>query len=85
MHFLTLTLTLTPKLSSPNQHLPLGYTACRYLTNVRVVWKADLAANFNASIPYTTIQTIKVRNQTKFGRVLVFGTFKRCQGYVLGN
>jgi hypothetical protein len=59
--------------------------ACRYLTNVRVVWKADLAANFNASIPYTTIQTIKVRNQTKFGRALVFGTFKRCQGYVLGN
>jgi len=61
-----------------------GNLGTLYLTNIRVVWKADLAANFNASIPYTTVRYIKIRSQTKFGRALVFHTFSRMQGYVLG-
>lgn len=61
-----------------------GNLGTMYLTNVRVVWKADLAPNFNASMPYTTISSIRVRNHDMFGRALVFDTFQRAGGYVLG-
>jgi Bardet-Biedl syndrome 5 protein len=54
-----------------------------FLTNVRVVWHANLAANFNVSLPYMQIKTIRVR-ESKFGRALVIETFSRAGGYILG-
>jgi Bardet-Biedl syndrome 5 protein len=54
-----------------------------YFTNVRVVWHADLANNFNVSCPYMQIKSITIRN-SKFGRALVIETFSRAGGYILG-
>ncbi len=54
-----------------------------YVTNVRVVWFASLAENFNVSIPYVQIRTIKVRD-SKFGNALVIETSAlRCVSVVL--
>ena len=54
-----------------------------FLTNVRVVWHANLASNFNVSVPYMQIKQIRVRD-SKFGRALVIETFSRAGGYILG-
>jgi Bardet-Biedl syndrome 5 protein len=32
-----------------------GNLGCFFLTNVRIVWHANLAANFNVSLPYIQI------------------------------
>jgi Bardet-Biedl syndrome 5 protein len=32
-----------------------GNLGCFFLTNVRIVWHANLAANFNVSLPYVQI------------------------------
>merc|ERR1712007_138733 len=40
------------------------------ITNVRTVWFAVLAENFNVSIPYLQMKSINVRN-SKFGQALV--------------
>merc|ERR1719171_2273956 len=42
------------------------------VTNVRVVWFAVLAENFNVSIPYLQMKSINIRN-SKFGQALVIG------------
>jgi Bardet-Biedl syndrome 5 protein len=44
-----------------------------FMTNMRVVWFANLAENFNVSIPYMQIKTVRLR-QSKFGTALVIGT-----------
>ena len=54
-----------------------------YITNVRMVWHANLAENFNVSIPYLQIKTIRVRD-SKFGKALVVETVQRSGGYILG-
>lgn len=54
-----------------------------YFTNVRMVWHADLANNFNVSCPYMQIKSIVLRN-SKFGRALVVEMFTRAGGYILG-
>lgn len=54
-----------------------------FLTNVRLVWHANLASNFNVSLPYMQIKTLKVRD-SKFGYALVLETFARSGGYILG-
>mmetsp|Transcript_24166 Transcript_24166/g.53773 ORF Transcript_24166/g.53773 Transcript_24166/m.53773 type:complete len:351 (-) Transcript_24166:2076-3128(-) len=54
-----------------------------FLTNVRVVWHANLATNFNVSLPYMQIKSIRVR-ESKFGRALVLETFQKSGGYILG-
>lgn len=53
------------------------------LTNIRVVWFANLANNFNVSLPYMQIKSIRVR-ESKFGETLVLETFTKSGGYVLG-
>eukprot|EP00291_Cryptomonas_curvata_P008385 CAMPEP_0172198098 /NCGR_PEP_ID=MMETSP1050-20130122/27883_1 /TAXON_ID=233186 /ORGANISM="Cryptomonas curvata, Strain CCAP979/52" /LENGTH=281 /DNA_ID=CAMNT_0012874851 /DNA_START=38 /DNA_END=879 /DNA_ORIENTATION=- len=55
-----------------------------FLTNVRVVWFANLAENFNVSIPYVQMKTVRVKESTKFGSALVIETFPRSGAYVLG-
>lgn len=54
-----------------------------FVTNVRLVWHANLAENFNVSIPYLQMKTIKVRD-SKFGPALVIETAQRSGGYILG-
>merc|ERR1719161_514695 len=54
-----------------------------FITNVRVVWFASLAENFNVSIPYLQIKSISVRN-SKFGQAMVIETTASSGGYVLG-
>ena len=55
-----------------------------YLTNLRIVWKADMATNFNASLPYLQVKLVRIRKQTKFGQALVIETYQRTGGYILG-
>ncbi|KAL9645605.1 hypothetical protein ABK040_000667 [Willaertia magna] len=54
------------------------------VTNVRIVWYADLAENFNVSIPFLQIKNISVK-ESKFGKAFVVET-SRSSGkeFVLG-
>lgn len=54
-----------------------------FVTNVRLVWHANLAENFNVSIPYVQMKSIKIRD-SKFGPALVVETTPRSGGYILG-
>jgi len=54
-----------------------------FVTNVRLVWFANLAENFNVSIPYLQIKSVRVRD-SKFGPALVVETSMRSGGYILG-
>jgi len=54
-----------------------------FMTNVRVVWHANLATNFNVSLPYIQIKSLRLR-ESKFGKVLVIETYTRAGGYILG-
>ena len=60
-----------------------GNLGVMYITNVRVVWHAMPKTNFNVSIPWVQIKTIKVRN-SRFGPALVIESSKISGGYVLG-
>eukprot|EP01061_Rhynchopus_euleeides_P008394 TRINITY_DN1745_c1_g1_i2.p1 TRINITY_DN1745_c1_g1~~TRINITY_DN1745_c1_g1_i2.p1 ORF type:complete len:344 (+),score=120.36 TRINITY_DN1745_c1_g1_i2:282-1313(+) len=54
-----------------------------YITNVRVVWFANLAENFNVSIPYLQIKSVRIRD-SKFGPAFVIETSAQSGSYVLG-
>mmetsp|Transcript_25475 Transcript_25475/g.37583 ORF Transcript_25475/g.37583 Transcript_25475/m.37583 type:complete len:345 (-) Transcript_25475:114-1148(-) len=54
-----------------------------FLTNVRLVWHANLASNFNVSLPYMQVKSLRIRD-SKFGFALVVETFARSGGYILG-
>ncbi len=54
-----------------------------FITNIRVVWFANLAENFNVSIPFLQIKMITKRN-SKFGVALVIETTQLSGSYVLG-
>jgi Bardet-Biedl syndrome 5 protein len=54
-----------------------------FITNVRLVWHANMAENFNVSIPYLQMKLVRVRD-SKFGPALVIETSQRCGGYILG-
>jgi len=54
-----------------------------FITTFRVVWFSSMNENYNVSIPYLQISTIKVRD-SKFGTALVIESSWRSGGYVLG-
>jgi len=54
-----------------------------FVTNIRLVWFANLANNFNVSIPYLQIESLRVKD-SKFGVAIVVKTTKSQGGYVLG-
>eukprot|EP00906_Rhabdomonas_costata_P019888 RCo028931 len=54
-----------------------------YITNVRIVWFANLAENFNVSIPYLQVKSVRIRD-SKFGPAFVIETTPQSGGYVLG-
>ncbi|XP_054270756.1 Bardet-Biedl syndrome 5 protein homolog [Macrosteles quadrilineatus] len=53
------------------------------ITNIRLVWYAEMNENFNVSLPYICIATIRVR-ESKFGPALVVESCGVNGGYVLG-
>ncbi|CAG5123192.1 unnamed protein product, partial [Candidula unifasciata] len=54
-----------------------------YITNVRLIWHANINESFNVSIPYIQMKTVKIRD-SKFGIALVVETTQMSGGYVLG-
>ncbi|RUS90497.1 hypothetical protein EGW08_001765 [Elysia chlorotica] len=54
-----------------------------YITNVRLMWHANINESFNVSIPYMQMKVVKVRD-SKFGIALVVETSAMSGGYVLG-
>jgi len=54
-----------------------------YITNVRLVWHANMNDSFNVSIPYLQMKSIRIRD-SKFGLALVLETTQQSGGYVLG-
>ncbi|KAL0024831.1 hypothetical protein WJX79_002987 [Trebouxia sp. C0005] len=54
-----------------------------FVTNVRLVWHANLVETFNVSIPYMQIASVRVR-ESKFGQALVVETHASSGGYMLG-
>jgi len=54
-----------------------------FITNVRLVWHAKMAENFNVSMPYIQIQSMRIR-ESKFGVALVVETTARSGGFILG-
>ncbi|KNC47702.1 bardet-Biedl syndrome 5 protein [Thecamonas trahens ATCC 50062] len=55
-----------------------------FITSVRLVWHAALAENFNVSIPYMQIKSVRIRDSSKFGMALVVETAEDSGGFVLG-
>ncbi|CAF0794727.1 unnamed protein product [Brachionus calyciflorus] len=54
-----------------------------YITNIRVIWHANMNENFNVSIPYLQMKAVKIRD-SKFGVALVIETLPTSGNYVLG-
>uniref|UniRef100_A0AAA9RVF2 BBSome complex member BBS5 n=1 Tax=Bos taurus TaxID=9913 RepID=A0AAA9RVF2_BOVIN len=54
-----------------------------FITNVRIVWHANMNDSFNVSIPYLQIRSVKIRD-SKFGLALVIESSQQSGGYVLG-
>lgn len=54
-----------------------------FITNVRLVWHANMNESFNVSIPYLQMKSIKIRD-SKFGLALVIESSQMSGGYVLG-
>ncbi|XP_045594145.1 BBSome complex member BBS5 isoform X2 [Procambarus clarkii] len=53
------------------------------ITNVRLVWFANMNELFNISLPFLQIASVKVR-ESKFGMALVIESSEPSGGYVLG-
>jgi len=53
------------------------------ITDVRVVWYAELSDNFNVSLPWVQVKCVRVR-ESKYGTALVLETSEFSGGYVLG-
>ncbi|XP_037923710.1 Bardet-Biedl syndrome 5 protein homolog isoform X2 [Hermetia illucens] len=53
------------------------------ITNIRMVWFADVNESFNISLPYMHMSYIKIR-ESKYGPALVIQTSETGGGYVLG-
>ena len=60
-----------------------GNLGTMHLTNIRIVWHANMNELFNISLPYLQISAIKVR-ESKFGIALVIESTESSGGYVLG-
>lgn len=54
-----------------------------FITNVRLVWHANINESFNVSIPYLQMKSVKIRD-SKFGLALVVESSPTSGGYVLG-
>uniref|UniRef100_A0AAF6DM83 Bardet-Biedl syndrome 5 protein homolog n=1 Tax=Bos taurus TaxID=9913 RepID=A0AAF6DM83_BOVIN len=58
-----------------------------FITNVRIVWHANMNDSFNVSIPYLQIRSVKIRD-SKFGLALVIESSQQmnlCDIWILQN
>ncbi|XP_014224007.1 Bardet-Biedl syndrome 5 protein homolog isoform X2 [Trichogramma pretiosum] len=53
------------------------------ISNVRIVWYAEMNEQFNVSMPYLTINSINIRS-SKFGPTLVITTTESSGSFILG-
>uniref|UniRef100_A0A1B6DL88 BBSome complex member BBS5 PH domain-containing protein n=2 Tax=Clastoptera arizonana TaxID=38151 RepID=A0A1B6DL88_9HEMI len=53
------------------------------ITNIRLVWFADMNETFNISLPHIQIASVKIR-ESRFGPALVIESSTQSGGYVLG-
>lgn len=53
------------------------------ITNIRVVWYAEMNFGYNVSVPYLTLYSARIR-ESKFGMALVLETTSSSGEYVLG-
>ncbi|BES93493.1 bardet-Biedl syndrome 5 protein [Nesidiocoris tenuis] len=53
------------------------------ITNLRLVWFAEMNENFNISLPYLQVSSVKIR-ESRFGPALVVESKPGSGGYVLG-
>ncbi|XP_057340135.1 Bardet-Biedl syndrome 5 protein homolog [Microplitis mediator] len=53
------------------------------ITNIRIVWFADMNHQFNVSLPYLAMENASIKS-SKFGPTLVIISTKSSNGYVLG-
>ncbi|CAP20558.1 Protein CBR-BBS-5 [Caenorhabditis briggsae] len=53
------------------------------ITNIRVVWYAEMNVGYNVSVPYLTLYSARIR-ESKFGMALVLETTSSSGEYVLG-
>ena len=60
-----------------------GNLGTMHLTDVRIVWAANLNELFNLSLPYVQVIAVRVR-ESKFGLALVIESSELSGGYVLG-
>jgi Bardet-Biedl syndrome 5 protein len=60
-----------------------GNLGTMYVTNIRLVWFANMAENFNVSLPYVQVKTIKVK-ESRFGPALILETSTLSGNYILG-
>ncbi|KAK2588473.1 hypothetical protein KPH14_004456 [Odynerus spinipes] len=66
-----------------NLSVEQGNVGTFIVTNIRLVWFADVNNQFNVSMPYLSIASVTVKN-SKFGPTLVVLSNKDSGGYVLG-
>ncbi|XP_076633251.1 Bardet-Biedl syndrome 5 protein [Colletes latitarsis] len=66
-----------------NLSLEQGNMGTLIVTNIRLVWFANMNYQFNISIPYLVIGNITVKN-SKFGSTLVISSTESSGGYILG-
>ncbi|EGI68660.1 PREDICTED: Bardet-Biedl syndrome 5 protein homolog [Acromyrmex echinatior] len=66
-----------------NLSIEQGNIGTFIITNIRLVWYADVNYQFNVSIPYLTIGNITIRT-SKFGPTLVILSTEASGGYILG-
>ncbi|CAL7932853.1 unnamed protein product [Xylocopa violacea] len=66
-----------------NLSLEQGNVGIFIVTNIRLVWFADMNNQFNISIPYLVIASITIKN-SKFGPTLVIASTESSGGYILG-
>ena len=60
-----------------------GNLGTMIVTNIRIVWYANMNELFNLSLPYIQINGIRIR-ESKFGTALVIESSESSGGYVLG-
>ncbi|XP_015792947.1 Bardet-Biedl syndrome 5 protein homolog [Tetranychus urticae] len=60
-----------------------GNLGTMHVTNLRIVWHANVNELFNLSLPYIQVSSIRVR-ESKFGPALVIESSDSSGGYVLG-
>jgi Bardet-Biedl syndrome 5 protein len=60
-----------------------GNLGCFVITDVRIVWYAQLSDSFNVSLPWVQVKCVKIR-ESKYGTALALETSDFSGNYVLG-